>query len=107
MYLVINAVLAIIADSGRAIVVIYTEGEEIKFFLIYCIDSAKTLRQRPHPTPCKEAPGGYGIFVHQNHAAGGGIGSIMVKMFVCLCLASQKNGHNFTFNTLLTNHYAS
>jgi len=29
----INAVLAIIADCGRAIVVIYTEGEEINYFL--------------------------------------------------------------------------
>ena len=33
---------------------------------------------------------GYGIFVHQNHAAGGGNSSIMVGMFVSLCLASQK-----------------
>jgi hypothetical protein len=32
---------------------------------------------------------GWGIFVHQNYAAGGGKGSIMVEMFVCLCLASQ------------------
>ena len=31
-----------------------------------------------------------GMFVHQNHAAGGGNGSIMVGMVVCLCLASQK-----------------
>jgi tRNA(His) 5'-end guanylyltransferase len=31
----INAVLAIIADSGRAIVFIYTEGEEINYFLLY------------------------------------------------------------------------
>ena len=30
------------------------------------------------------------MFVHQNNAAGGGNGSIMVGMFVCLCLASQK-----------------
>ncbi len=29
-------------------------------------------------------------FVHQNHAAGGGNSSIMVGMFVCLCLASQQ-----------------
>ena len=28
---------------------------------------------------------GYGIFFHQNHAAGGGNSSIMVGMFVCLC----------------------
>ena len=54
----INAVLAIISDDGRAIVVIYTEGEEINYFLLYCIDSDKTLRRRPCPTPCEEAPGG-------------------------------------------------
>ncbi len=39
----INAILAIIADGGRAIVVIYTEGEEIKYFLLYFIDSDKAL----------------------------------------------------------------
>jgi len=32
-----NAALAIIADGGREIVVIYTEGEEIHYFLIYFI----------------------------------------------------------------------
>jgi len=37
-----NAILVIIADSGRAIVVIYTEGEEINCFLLYFIDSDKT-----------------------------------------------------------------
>ena len=30
------------------------------------------------------------MFLHQNHGAGGGNGSIMVGMFVCLCLASKK-----------------
>ena len=54
----INAVLAIIADGGRAIVVIYTEGEEINYFLLYFIDSDKTHRRQPRPTPCEEAPGG-------------------------------------------------
>jgi len=29
------------------------------------------------------------MLVHQNHAAGGENGSIMVGMFVCLCLACQ------------------
>jgi hypothetical protein len=38
-----NAILAIIANGGRAIVVIYTEGEEINYFLFYFIDSDKTL----------------------------------------------------------------
>ena len=30
------------------------------------------------------------MFLHQNHSSGGGNGSIMVGMFVFLCLASQK-----------------
>jgi len=38
-----NAVLAIIADDKRAIVVICTEKEEINYFLIYFIDFDKTL----------------------------------------------------------------
>jgi hypothetical protein len=54
----INVVLAIIADGGQVIVVIYTEGEEMNCFLVYFIDSDKTLWRRPRPTPCKEAPGG-------------------------------------------------
>ena len=49
----INAVLAIIADGGRAIVVIYREGVEINYFLLYFIYSAKTLQRRPRPTPSK------------------------------------------------------
>jgi hypothetical protein len=32
-----------LSDGGRAIVVIYTEGEKINYFLLYFIDSAKTL----------------------------------------------------------------
>ena len=52
----IKAVLAIIADGGRGIFVIYREGVEIICFL-YFIHSAKTLRQQPRPTPCEEAPG--------------------------------------------------
>jgi hypothetical protein len=33
---------------------------------------------------------GWCTLVHQNHAAGGENGSIMVGMFVSLCLASKK-----------------
>jgi hypothetical protein len=51
-----NAVLAIIANGGHAIVVIYTGRRNI-FFLLYFIDSDKILHRRPRPTPCKEAPG--------------------------------------------------
>ena len=38
-----NAVLAIIADGGRGTYVIYSEGVEINDFLLYFIDSDKTL----------------------------------------------------------------
>jgi hypothetical protein len=40
--------------------------------------------------PLRRGSRGCGIFIHKNHAAGGGNGSIMVGMFVCLCLTSQK-----------------
>jgi len=40
---------------------------------------------------------GCGIFVHQYHAAGGGNGSIMVGMFVCLCFASKKSSEREFF----------
>ncbi len=56
--LAMNAVLAINSGFGRAIVVIYREGVEINYFLFYFIDSDKTLRRRPRPTPREEAPGG-------------------------------------------------
>ena len=35
------------------------------------------------------------MLVHQNHATGGENGSIMVRMFVFLCLASQKPSREF------------
>jgi hypothetical protein len=38
--------LAIIANGGRAIVVIYTEGEEIHYFLLYFIEGK--LLENPH-----------------------------------------------------------
>ena len=38
-----------------------------------------------------------GIFVHQNHAAGGGNNSIMVGIFVCLCLAIKKSSEQEFF----------
>ena len=53
-----DAVAATICDVGRAIVVIYRVAAEINYFLLYFIDSTKTLRRRPRPTPSQEAPGG-------------------------------------------------
>jgi hypothetical protein len=40
--------------------------------------------------PFQRGSWGWGVFIHQNHGAGGGNCSIMVGMFVCLCLASKK-----------------
>jgi len=81
--------LAIIADGGRAIVVIYTEGEEINYFLLYFIDSDKTFQWQPRPTPCEEAPRGGVCSSIKTMVLDGGNGSIMVGLFVCLFLASQ------------------
>jgi len=53
-----HAVLATIADGGRAIVVINREAEEINYFLLQFIDSTKII--------CSQ---GYGMLVYQNHAA--------------------------------------
>ena len=63
---------------------------EINYFLLYFIDSAKTLRRRPWPTPLRRGARGWGTLSQQNNAAEGGNGSIMVGMFVCLYLTSQK-----------------
>jgi hypothetical protein len=40
--------------------------------------------------PFRRGSRGWGMLVHQNYGAGGGNGSIMVGMFVCLCLVSKK-----------------
>jgi hypothetical protein len=53
-----DAILAINAGDGRAIIVIDRDGVEMNYFLLHFIDSAKTLQRRPRPTPCEEAPGG-------------------------------------------------
>ena len=86
-----NAVLAFIADGGRAIIVIDRERLEINYFLLYFIDTTKTLRRRPWASsnPFRVGSRGWGTLVYQNHAAGREIGSIMVGMFVSYCLVSQ------------------
>jgi hypothetical protein len=39
--------------------------------------------------PFQRGSRGWGVFIHQNHGTVGGNNSIMVDMFVCLCLSSQ------------------
>jgi hypothetical protein len=82
--------LAIIADGGRAIVVIYREGVEINYFLLYFIDSAKTLRRRSHPTPSEEAPGGAVCLSIKTMPMEGKTAPSWWGFFSVLCLASQK-----------------
>ena len=45
-----DAILAIIADGGPTIIVIDREAVEINYFLLYFIDSAKTLGLHPKPS---------------------------------------------------------
>jgi len=86
-----NAVLAIIVDGGRAIVVIYREGVEINYFSFILLILLKPFNGGPvQVQPLARRLPGCSMFVHKNHAAGAENGSIMVGMFVFLCLASQK-----------------
>jgi len=87
-----NAILAIIADGRQAIIVIFREAGKMNYFLLFIIDSTKSLQRSMVALSNSSRVGsrGWGTLGQQNHAAGGGNGSIMVGMFVCLCLASQK-----------------
>ena len=71
-----NAVLAIIADGGRAIVVIYIEGVEINYVILYFIDSAKNPSTVASSNSLQKGFRGCGIFIHQNHA-----GDVCVLVF--------------------------
>jgi hypothetical protein len=53
--------------------------------------------------PLRRGSRGCGIFAHQNHAAGGANSSIMVVVFVSLCLASQKPSERELFIPARTN----
>jgi hypothetical protein len=63
----------------------------------------------PHPStaslsnPLRRGSRGWGMFLHQNHGAGGGKDSVMVGMFVCLCLASKKPSEREFFVPARTN----
>ena len=52
------------------------------FFIFFSLSCGKILQCSPYP--------GWGMFLHQNHGAGGGNDSVMVRMCVCLCLASNR-----------------
>ncbi len=85
-----NAVLAIIADGGRAIIVIYREGSRNKLTSPLLYSFILNPSMATSANPFRRGSRGWGMLVHQNHGAGGGNGSIMVVVFVILCLASKK-----------------
>jgi len=60
----------------------------------YILTSSTTASSKPFPVG---SPWGWGMLVHQNHAAGEENGSIMVGMFVSLCFASKTD---FFFSTV-------
>ncbi len=47
--------------------------------------------------PFRVGSWGWGMLVHQNHATGEENGSIMVGMFVSLCIASKKSSEREFF----------
>jgi hypothetical protein len=84
-----NAVLVIIADGGQAIVVMF-RGSRNKLIshLLYSFILIPLMAASSNPF--QRGSQGWGVFIHQRHGGGGGNGSIMVGMFVCLCLACIK-----------------
>jgi hypothetical protein len=83
-----NAALAIIADGGRAIIVIYREGSRNKLIspLLYSFILNPSMAALSNPF--RIGSRGWGMLVHQNHGARRENGSIMVVVFVVLCFAS-------------------
>jgi hypothetical protein len=85
-----NAVLAIIAYGGRAIVVIYREGSRNKLISPLHYNFILNPSMAASSNPFQKGLPGVGYARPSNHGAGGGNGSIMVEMFVRLCLVSKK-----------------
>jgi hypothetical protein len=83
-----NAVLAIVADGGRAIVVIYREGSRNKLISHLLYNFILNPLMAASSNSFRIGSRGWGMLVHQNHGARGENSSIMAGMFVCLCLAS-------------------
>jgi hypothetical protein len=84
-----EAILAIIADGRRAIILIYREAVRNKLISYSLYKFILNPSMAATSNPLRRCSRGWGMFLHPNHAAGGGNGSIMVGMFLCLCLSSQ------------------
>jgi hypothetical protein len=91
------AILAIIADGGRAIVLINREAGRNKLISYSLYKFILNPLTAVTSNTLRRGSRGRGMFLHQNHAAGGENGSIMVEMFLCLCLASKKSSEQEFF----------
>jgi hypothetical protein len=81
------AILAIIADGGRVIIVIYREAVEIIFFpLIFNLILNHLKATLLNPFRRRRGARRWGMLVQQNHGAGGENGTIMVVVFVSCVL---------------------
>ena len=76
-----DAILAIIADGGRAIILIYREADRNKLISYSLYTYIQNPSTAATSNPLRRGTRGWGMFLHQDHAAGGGNGSIMVEMF--------------------------
>jgi hypothetical protein len=84
----INAILAIIADGRRWIVVIDREAEEIIFFLLFLLILLKPFNGGLSQPILQRLPGV--VYAQSNQPCRWrGKCSIMVGMLLCLCFASQ------------------
>ena len=77
-----DAILAIIADGGRAIILIYREVGRNKIISYSLYKFILNPSMAVTSNLLRRGSREWGMFLHKNHAAGGGNGSIMVEMFL-------------------------
>jgi len=77
-----DAIFATIVDGGWAIVLIYREAGKNKFISPLICNLILNHLKATLPNPLRRGARGWGMLGQQNHAAGGGNGSIMVGIFV-------------------------
>jgi hypothetical protein len=77
-----DAILAFIADGGRAIISIYREAGRNKLFSYSLYKFILNSSTAATSNPLRRGSRGWGMFLHQNHAAGGANDFIMVVVFV-------------------------
>jgi hypothetical protein len=77
-----DAFLAIIADGRRAIILIFREAGRNKFISYSLYKFIRNPLKAATSNPLRRGSRGLGLFLQQNHAAGGANGSITVVVFV-------------------------